>query len=398
MSTDATDNVAHLVRIVEADKARFACTITSEVLKRGGLLDLPHQSVLRFARLGVRKHGDAIVREYHSNPTFRVELRDLVRDQVGVALLHGLSNASVRAGEGLKDQGDLRHAFDVVARRINEPDWQVISTPNAFALLRSATVFHRANVRFNIIEDDTIASTGALMFYGFSYQAKCVSYLMMPSLRLLAWTLQSYAVNGPPPECGDAVRERLIAVEAQRALRFANTIQCEAAVIEMIVMHEIGHHTYATPDSYIVSVLRSCGVSDDDYYLGGMPTETDLGAWQRVCAGSQSVRDVHFLLGDFLANLTALSMGCSRTTLGLLRAFHWWLLWRPKANRRSRGVSWLLGLTENGVCWELAQDVLESVFVTAVRRPNAVHAVMRSWDDYFWRRIARTYGIDDEGF
>ncbi len=390
------DLLTSLRRSIFFERQGFLSELSVFDINNTGMLDLPHQSLLRFAQAAFPDKIETILKNYFLSPQSR---RDLL---VRVQSLYCAENRKITrktpptlAGSGFVTHSvHLLRQFSALAKKLPPEQFVVVDNPFALAAFRRGNSETVCGVEIEYLDDDDIASTGALMYYGFSLGQNRRSLIQMRPLRVLALTLQCYARLGCPPRCGAAWREHHICSEIQRFVELAKPGYAFLEdVRQMIVLHEVGHHSYFSDGGLISKVLERFGVGEEDLYRPSFPSYEDLGSWRRIRAGSGSIRDVLFILGDFLANLSAVIANVSSPNLiYVFRTFHWWLLFPPSPKRRTRGISWFLSLTSDGnIDQPKLEETLDSVLSTALNRPSNIAKTLYSWDRYFWNQLVHRH-------
>jgi len=136
--------------------------------------------------------------------------------------------------------------------------------------------------------------------------------------------------------------------------------------------------------------LKSIGVRDEDIYKTDFATENDLKSWERVKNGNCSPKDICFLLGDFLANISALLGGMKEQAIAVLRAFNWGISSPPSPNRRPRGkISFLRYSLDKD--FENLFKKLENIFFTARENPAKTQYLMQELDLESWHKLKEYY-------
>ena len=155
--------------------------------------------------------------------------------------------------------------------------------------------------------------------------------------------------------------------------------------------HEAGHSYSFDGNSALMQLLAAMGYSGQDLYQPDFPTAYDLSAWARLRRGQGSIRDVTFVFGDLLANLSALLGGIEPGMRCVMRAFNWWLLREPRDGVCPRGnVSMLLYSALGGPpLAELLSD-LEQIFGLARKDSAKAAQHMQDLERRSWNALGLT--------
>lgn len=342
-------------RAVHGDRSRFLLGLTPDVLGACMELDLPHQTLLRFAY----EHAAdaAVVAAYHASPQFRVSL---------------LRNLQERAhNEEARASTSVEHVF---------------ANDYGFAAFSLAGERRRDRFRVALIDDTSRFSTGALEFFTFNLHGwPDTIFEQRPQVTLLAATLFQMIHRGRAEGVAyHPVHDRVFEELRTPALGDLDATAIEDGVCEFLELHEAGH-TYRCGDTQpVLDLLHRRGLGPEVMPILDFPTLHQLASWDRIAAGRGSVEDVLFLYGDLVANMTLIASGVCTATLALLRAFNWSIIRPPQPRSRPSGLSSFLVYSSGNRLDEFRRD-LGNIIDTALAHPSALAARMqalelRQWD------------------
>lgn len=345
-------------RAVHRDRSKFLHGLTPEVLGACMELDLPHQTLLRFAY--ERDPDPAIVAEYHASPPFRV------------SLLRELQERAQREN-GPEEARPAEHAFANVY---------------GFAAFSVAGERRREHLRVALIDDTSRFSTGALEFYTFNLPSEPDTiFEQRPQVALLAATFFQMMHRGRADGMAHhPVHDHLFEELRTPALAGLDAMAVEDAVRELLEGHEAGH-TYRCGDAQpVLDLLHRRGLGAEVIPVLDFPSPHQLASWDRIAAGSGSVEDVLFVYGDLLANMTLVVSGVRAPTLALLRAFNWSIVRPPHQRSRPSGLSAFLVYSSSDRLAEFQHD-LGDILDTALARPAALAARMQALEERQWEAL-----------
>jgi SAM-dependent methyltransferase len=347
---------------VHRDRCAYLNQLFPETLGQCMELDLPHQTILRLAY--ERFRDPELVATYHSSPPFRG------------SLLQELRRAAPR--------------WEPPGRPVD--DW--FSNGYGFGAFSVSHVKEAGTLRLGSIDDTSLFSTTALMFYGFNLpDHPGMAFMQSPQIKILAATFFQMIQRGPAAGMVHGPWHDAIFKELRSPCALdAAPADVEHAVREFLELHELGHTYRCNGAEPVLDLLKRRGLQDALPSLD-FPTPHQLASWRRIRAGEGSVADVLFLYGDFLANMTLAASGVGPLTLTLLRAFNGWLVRPPSEKSRPRGLYSFLYYTSSSRLEEFRRD-LDSLFETALTEPQSLAGRMKSleWDHWSALTPAASHG------
>lgn len=344
-------------RAVHRDRRTFLHGLTPEVLSACMELDLPHQTLLRFAY--ERAPDPAIVAAYHASPPFRVSLLRALQERA--------------------------HWEDAPETR---PVEYTFSNGYGFAAFPGARERQRDQLRVVLIDDTSRFSTGALEFYSFNLRTRPDTiFLQCPQIALLGATMFQMMRRGRAGGMAHhPVHDRLFEELRTPVLGDLDATAVEDGVREFLELHEAGH-TYRCGNAQpVLDILRRRGLGDDVIPILDFPTPHQVASWDRITAGSGSVEDVLFVYGDLVANMTLVGSGIGAATLALLRAFNWSVVRPPHQRSRPSGSGAFLVYSSGDQIDEFQHD-LGDIIDTALARPGVLAARMQALEERQWETL-----------
>ncbi|HEX4963062.1 MAG TPA: class I SAM-dependent methyltransferase [Thermoanaerobaculia bacterium] len=343
---------AGFAQSVHHDRSAYLNGLFPETLSRCMELDLPHQTILRLAYERLR--DPELVAAYHGSPAFRL------------ALLQELRSSAPW--------------WEPAGRTVD--DW--FSNGYGFGAFSVSHVKDLGTMRLGAIDDTSLFSIGALMFYGFNLPGRPgMAFMQSPQIEVLAATFFQMIQHGRAAGMSHGPWHEPIFRELRsECAAGAAPAAVERAVREFLELHELGHTYRCNGAQPVLDLLKRRGLEDALPSLD-FPSPYQLASWRRIRAGEGTIADVLFLYGDFLANMTLAASGVSPLTLTLLRAFNWWLVRPPKERSRPRGLYSFLYYTASSRLEDFCRD-LDGIFETALTQPASLAGRMKAleWDHW----------------
>lgn len=387
-----------MCRLVAEDRLAYLESIQLADLRECMLLDLPHQSILRIAASKLNIDLFELVSEYFHDSRFREsllkEILDDARRSTG-SETDALGCIKVRVQSGLGHTSFATHVklFDVLRRKLQNNEYVSFANRFGFAAYHLQPGFSWNGGYFIELNDLSLSSIGAMMFYGFNVGKTSTLFLLTIPIRILAYTLYLYGKNGLP----EGIRHQPWHLEIHREInRLVDACDHPEFVYRhtrhMLMAHEIGHSYSYCDVSPILDIVREAGGDVEELYKGDFPTDSDLNAWARLQAGTGTLRDVSFLFGDLFANLTAIMGGLDNHSLGVMRAFHWWLTRPPKTGQRPRGnVTFLVASCSDPLERSRVLKQLKDIITALYINPTKAADQMSRMEILTWRKVERQF-------
>lgn len=244
------------------------------------------------------------------------------------------------------------------------------------------------------ILDTQFTSVGGLMYYGFNFRDHPIYYYQILPIEVLTATLYLYAKETSPITASKEWWAMSVYKEMSSLPEsFKNHRALSKLTLEVLELHEQGHSLCVNGDMSLYHFLKTLGVKDQDIYKTEFATDDDLKSWERIKEGSCSPKDVCFLLGDFLANISALLAGMSEQTVLIMRAFNWGISMPPSPNRRPRGkISFLRYSLDKD--FEHLFSKLEKIFIAAKKYPKETRQAIQEMELESWHKLEEYYNVN----
>lgn len=381
--------------LVAAERYRYLSLLTPSAFRRTTLFAMPHQTVLRLLCGLHGKDVDELISKYYRQPVRR--LRELRALQDSMAELQAADGSSFRKtawswAHYASNVQDYSAAFRRLAGAKGDNSvW--FATRSGFGIFEKGTPIYRDGRTFMTLPDSNMASTDAMEYYAFSkHPEPSIYFLQVPSIELFGKILHQHLTNPLPPDCHYQWWEQR-AVEELRGISLDGVGLDEIITMtyELFMAHELGHSLQMYGLAPILDMVREFGVSDEELFRGGIPTEYELASWSRIVEGKGTVQDVSFVLGDLFANATVWLTGATERMLRMLRAFTW-LLVRPTREKAvcPRGNIAFLRFSGQDDS-DALMKTLRLVLRTAVEKPASLAEVLWRWQCEDWGTLESMY-------
>lgn len=331
-------------------KERFATTVDTERycylrslsgsdISNSGPLDLPRKSIVRIAvaenictvaeavEIGIQRGESEMLKDA------------LLNHYQGKLCIPHPEDAIKRASYQQFLQGLVE---EFPAQQLRKPLQNSIILANEYGraiFTRGASSHSQGSLRITEIDAWGLADSQILMFYGFNDRDYPNEFFIQKRpIEVLAQVFCSLAQHGIHPNVPHAWWDVKIGQELMSLpTPSLNHHEIQGLCEEFLIAHELGHTFRYKGCQPIIDLAQAAGFSPTDLYMADFPTARDMNAWKRVVAAQHTLRDVTFLLGDMLANMTILIGGLPQNTITALRAFNWWLVTPPTSLSRPRG-------------------------------------------------------------
>lgn len=382
-----------LCLISAQERLAYFNSLTPQDLQASSVLDLCHQAILREYHFSSQSHQLDFVIRYCSNPQFRYSCLEQLQSSIAIDNNRTGTYKRCLPGAGQRSASETcKQNFESLLSNLsqNETDFQFSNT-FGFAVGKCNDSFAFNGILLSNINDYSCTSTGARMFYGFSLGSICQSFLFLQSIRVIALVFWWYGHFKHTAHCGNKRREDLIISELSSLdnsflfspERFINNFR------QMICWHEVGHHLFWKISPLVSTCLEKYGITS--WASPNFPSSNDLQAWYRIQNAQGVTSDIIFLLNDFLANISFITspIFSDYSIIPILRAYHWWLLSAPSPKHRSRGVSWLLELTDSS-CAHIGNSriLLNKLLSTTIHSPERLPSLLHQTDQETWSRLS----------
>ncbi len=355
-----------------------------------------HQTILRLYYENNKKDFHSTLERYYSSYQERVKLLKKVISLTNNEFIENYPYYKdlISMNDNISEAREkITKKFNEIIRNYSLSKELYFANKFGFAIFPELKIEATSYGLISRIYNSRFTSVGGLMYYGFNIQKSPVYYYQMLSIAVLAATLHLYS-NKPFPTIKNNEWWNIGAYKEVHAL--SHTLkdfdEIFRLTLKVLELHEQGHSLCVNGNKTLYDFLKSIGVRDEDFYKTDFPTDNDLKSWDRVKNGACAPRDVCFLLGDFLANISALLAGMQGPEILLMRAFNWGISSPPASNRRPRGkVSFLrYSLDKN---FDDLFYKLEKIFTTARKCPAKTKQAMQDMDIDSWHILEKHYNV-----